>query len=241
MSPGHLPVVDDVLSVIRYLGQQNATLELTKAFRGIVVQQDVSALEVNPDEAAFRVSNIEMCGALEGDVFLRNRLFPKPVKAHIKSLDLVKGRVVLSGFTYTDIDWKLRQHERVQPKRPIYFTFHSKGKAVRASIVNISVDGIRVLASEFDQSGIKITPGSNVQMNFELPPDHIFTALKGTIVYINTISRFLTAIGIRLLPKVEEARSLEKYVTQRKQDILEELSQAYWELSRPGGVVSLYF
>ena len=241
MSSNYLPAVDDVLSVIRYLGQQNAALELTKSFRGIVVQQDVSILEVNPDDAAFRVTNIEMCGALEGDVYLHSRLFPKPVMAQIKSLNLSKGMLVLSGFAYIDIEWKKRQHERVQPKHPTYITLHWKGKAVRACMKNVSIDGMGVLAFEILERGMRIQPGSNVQLDFELPPDHKYTALKGTIMYLNTTVRFSITIGIRLFPKAKEARFLEKYVLLRKQEILEELNQAYWELSRPRGVESQYF
>jgi len=241
MSSNYLPAVDDVISVIRYLGQQNAALELTKSFRGMLVQQDISILEVNPDGAAFRVTNTEMCGALEGDVYLHSRLFPKPVMAQIKSLSLNKGTLVLSGFAYIDIEWKKRQHERVQPKHPIYVTLHWKRKAVRVCMVNISVDGMGVLAYKIPEKGMRIQPGSNVQLDFELPPDHKYSALKGKIIYLNTTGKFSTTVGMRLFPKAKEARLLEEYVALRKQEILEELNQAYWELSRPRGVESLYF
>ncbi len=88
MLPDYLPAVDDVLSTIRYIGQQNSALELTKSYRGLVLQQDVSILEVTKEEATLRTSNIEMSAALEGDVYLHSQLFPKPVMAHLKSLDL---------------------------------------------------------------------------------------------------------------------------------------------------------
>jgi hypothetical protein len=149
--------------------------------------------------------------------------------------------LVLSGFAYVDIEWKKRQHERVQPKHPIYVTLHWKRKAVRVCMVNISVDGMGVLAYKLLERGMRIQPGSNVQLDFELLPEHKYTALKGTIIYLNTTGRFSAIIGIRLFPKAKEARFLEEYVAQREQEILVELNQAYWELSRPRGVESLYF
>jgi len=240
MSPYDSPAVDDVISVIRYLGQQNATLELTKSFRGLVLQQDVTILEVNPNNAAFRTTNIEMSAILEGDVYLHSRLFPKPVMAQFKNLDLRKGVLVLSDFAYIDNEWKKRQHERVRPKHPTYVTLHWKRKAVRECMENISANGMRILAYKIFESGMRIQPGSNVHLDFQLSPDRKFTALKGTIIYINTIGRY-TTLGIRLFPTAKESRMLEKHIAPRKQEILEELKQAYRELIMPRGVASLYF
>jgi hypothetical protein len=206
-----------------------------------VLQQDVSILEVNPDDATFRTTNIKMSAALEGDVCLHSQLFPKPVMARLKSLDLRKGMLVLSGFAYIDNEWKKRQHERVRPKYPTYVTLYWKRKAVRECMENISINGMGLLAFKIFERGMGIQPGSNVQLEFQLPPDHKYTGLKGTVIFINTIGRYLTKIGIQLFPTAKEARLLEKYIVPRKQEILEELNQAYWELIKPKGVESLYF
>jgi len=58
---------------------------------------------------------------------------------------------------------------------------------------------------------------------------------------LNKIGRFSATIGIQLYPNAKEARLLEKYIAYRKQEILAELNQAYWEMTRPRGVESLYF
>ena len=241
MSSNSLPVTDDVLSVITYLGQQNAALGLTKSFKGLVLQQNVDILEVKPDDATFRLNDIKMCTALRGDVYLHHRVFPKPVMAHLKSLDIRKGMFVLSDFAYKDIDWKKRQYERVQPKHPMYATLHWKGKTVRASVDNVSVDGIGVLAYNPFEGGIKLQPGANIHLDFQLAPEYSYTNLRGTIIHLNAIGKFSVKIGVRLFLKVKEARLLEQYIASRKQEILVELNQEYWELRTPRGVESLYF
>jgi hypothetical protein len=241
MLPDYPPAVDDVLSVIRYLGQQNETLELTKSYRGLVLQQDVKILEVTVDDATFRTTNLEMSAALKGNVYLHSQLFPKPVMAKLKNLDLKKGILVLSGFAYIDNQLKKRQHERVRPKHPAYVTLHWKTKAVRECIENISVNGMGVLAFKLLEKGMSIRPGSKIQLEFQLSPDHKYTGLKGTVIYVNSIDSYLTTIGIQLFPNIRETRLLEKYIAPRKQEILEELNQAYWELVKPKGVASLYF
>jgi hypothetical protein len=241
MSPNSLSVTDEVLSVIRHLGQQHANLELTKSFKGMLVHQDVSILEVTSDGAAFRPTNIEMYAALEHEVYLHSQSFPKPVVARLKSINLNQDMFVLSGFAYTDIEWKERRHERVQPKHPTYVNLHWKGKVIRPYVENISIGGMGIMAFKIFESGMRIQPGSNVQLDFQLSPDCSFSALKGAVVYVNTTNSSSVNIGIRLFPKVQEIRLLEKYIAQRKQEILEELNQTYWELSQPGRVENLYF
>lgn len=241
MSSNVLSVDDEVLSVIRNLDPQNAILELTKSFKGIMVRQDVSFLGQNPDGAAFRTADVKMCAVLERDVYLHHRLFPKPVMARLKSVNTSQGMFVLSGFAYTDIEWKERQHERVQPKHPTYVTLHYRRKAIRASMGNISVNGMGILAYKIFERGMSLKPGSNIHLDFQLPPDHNFIALKGRVIHLNSIVGDITKIGIRLFPTAKEARLLAKYIIPRKQEIMEELNRAYWELIQPMGVKSLYF
>jgi hypothetical protein len=136
---------------------------------------------------------------------------------------------------------KKRQHERVRPKHPTYVTLHWKRKAVRECIENISVNGMGILAFKIFERRMQIQPGSKVQLEFQLSPDHKYSGLSGKIIYINTIDRYLTTIGIQLFPTARESRLLEKYIAPREQEILEELNQAYSELIMPRGVESLYF
>ena len=241
MSSSYMPVVGDALSAIEYLGQQNAALELTKSFQEIVLKQDVNILEVNSDHATFRATNIEIFAALEGDVTLHNQFFPKPVTAHLKDLSFNEGMLVLSGFEYCDVEWKERQYERVRPKNPSYVTLQWKRKEFRAPIENISANGMGILAYKLFEMGMKLQPGSNIHLDFQLPPNYKYTGLKGSIVYLQNIGRYSTKLGIQLFPKASEAHSLEKYVAQRKQEILGELDQLFLELSRPRGVECLYF
>ena len=241
MSLTCLPAVDDVLPAISYLGQQDAAIELKKSFRGLVLQQEVRVLEVSPDEAAFLLTDIEMSAALEGNVFLHSQLFPKPVKAQVKSLDIEKCKLVLSGFVYVDTELNKRQHDRVRPKQSTYVRLHWRGKTQRACIDNISANGIGIFAFKMFERGMRIRPGSNVQLKFQLSPDHKDMVLKGTVVYINPMDRYSTTIGIRFFPTARASRLLNEYITPRKQEILEELNQAYWELIKPRGVESLYF
>jgi hypothetical protein len=241
MSSNYLPNAGDVLSVIKRLGQQNAALELTNSFKEIVLKQDVNILEVNPDYATFRATNIEMCAALEEDVFLHNQLFPKPVMARLKGLSLNEGMLVLSDFTYRDTEWKERKHERVRPKNPSYVTLRWKRRTLRAPIENISASGMGVIAYKPVEKGMRLQPGSTIHLDFQLPPNDEYTGIKGTVIYLHPIGECSIKLGIQLFPKASEAQSLEKYIAQRKREIMGELELLFLETSWPRGVEHLYF
>src|SRR4030067_1922284 len=241
MSSNFAPTDDDVLTIIRSLGRQNVTLQLTKSFKGMVLNQDINILEVNLDCATFQTTRIEMCAALEGNLFLHNQLFPKPLVARLKKLNTCKGIFVLSGFAYIDTEWKERQYERVRPPRTVYVTLHWWGKSYRASLENISINGMGLLAYKLFESRMKIQPGSNTQLEFQLSPEYKYMALKGRIIYSRTINSLFVKLGIQLYPKAREARLLKKYIAQRKYEIMEELDQAFTDLSKPRGVESLFF
>ena len=97
------------------------------------------------------------------------------------------------------------------------------------------------MASNRFEGGVKILPGASIHMDFQLAPDQIYTAVEGKVIYLKTLGGSLVKIGIQLYPKIGEARKLEDYFAHRKQEIMGELNQAYWDMRMPRGVESLYF
>jgi hypothetical protein len=98
-----------------------------------------------------------------------------------------------------------------------------------------------VLAYKLFERGMRIQPGASTQLDFQLPPEDRYTSMRGTIVYMHKLDSLLVKLGIRLFPSASQARSLEKYITHRKDEIMEELDRAFYEMIRPRGVESLYF
>lgn len=148
---------------------------------------------------------------------------------------------MLSDFTYQDAEWKERQHERVRPKDPIYVALHWKKKEIRASIENVSLNGMGILAYKLIEKGLKIQPGSTIFLDFKLPPSYKYSGVKGTVAYLNSIGDYSVKLGIQLYPKASETQLLEKYIAHRKQEILDELDQLFYESYWRQGVQHLYF
>jgi hypothetical protein len=55
------------------------------------------------------------------------------------------------------------------------------------------------------------------------------------------LSKSIARLGIRLYPKIEQARQLDKYISKRKSEIIEELNQAHVAASVHSGIEFQYF
>ncbi len=241
MSSNQDPAPSDALDVIRSLDRENVALKLIKPFKGLVLKQDVSILDVDLTSAIIQATNLKMCAILEGLIYLHSRALLKPVAARVMDLNVNRGIIILSDFAYLDTQWTEREHERVCQKLPTYVSLRWKKKSIRAPLENISVNGMGILAYKMIERGMEIEPGSKVCLDFQLPSGYRWTALRGMIVYLRSISSSLIRLGIRLYPNTREALSLQKWIARRKQEIMEELNQAYMEARKPRGVECQFF
>jgi hypothetical protein len=236
-----LSPLDDVLSLLRSLSLENTVMRLTRSFRGLLISQDVYLVGVEPGGATFQASDSRLCATPEGPVNLHSRLFPRPLAARMTEADVRQGTFVLSDIAYIGTQWTERRSERVTPKSPTHVTLHWRRKAIRASLEDLSVKGMGLLAYKLLERGAHFQPGSHVLLDFELPNDFDWAAMRGVVVYVNQCSSSLVRIGLRLQPNDRDARSLETYLAQRKQEIVDELEQAYFSARAPAGVERLYF
>ncbi len=241
MIPNQTTTQDEILAIFDSLSKQKSSLMVTKAYRGIIISQEIKPDFVNLNRVVFQALDRDICAALEGWVHLHNPLFSSPVKAQVIDLSLSKGMFSLSDFSYLEGEWKERLYERVQPKDPTYISLRYQRMDIRASMLDLSINGMGLLVGSSDDCELEFEPNSCVRTDFETSPAHKWIKLGGAIHYQLKVARSIVRLGIRLYPKVEQARQLEKYIAKRKNEIMEELDQAYLTASIPLGVESQYF
>jgi hypothetical protein len=241
MASQYEPATDEILSILRSPGQQTPDIKLSANFKGVLLDQEITILEVGPNSAAFQGSNIKYCAGLEGMVFLQSSIFPCVVAARMANLDVTKGIILLSHFAYTKLEWKNSRSERVQPKEPAYALLRWNQGVLRFSIENISASGLEVLSNKINRQDLDIQPGTEVKLDFQIPPNYKYSNLEGEIIYLQPIGNRLVRAGIQLYPKADEAVSLVRLVEQRREEIMEELHQAYMVACRPRSAACLFF
>ena len=232
---------DEILAIFDSLSRQKSSLEVTKDYRGIIISQEITPDFINLNRVVFQALDRDICAALMGWVHLHSPLFSNPVKAQVKDLSLSRGMFSLSDFSYLEGEWKDRMHERVQPKDPTYVSLRFQRMDIRASMLDLSINGMGLLVGNTEDCDMEFEPNSCVQTDFETTPAHRWTKLGGAIHYQLKVARSIVRLGIRLYPKVEQARQLDNYIAKRKTEIMEELDQVYLSTLIPLGLENQYF
>ncbi len=241
MIPTQVTTQDDFLAFFDSLASQNSSLLMTKAYRGITLTKKIKAILVNKQRVVFQAFDRDICAALKGRVHLHSQLLFKPVLARVKDQSVSKGLFSLFDFSYIKSEWKDRHYERVQPQEPTYVTLNYQDMAIRASMLDISINGMGVLVGNSDDPDLEFQPNTSICSDFQTSPKFGWTKLGGAIHYQQNVADSIVRLGIRLYPKVEQVRQLEKYIDNRKVEILDELDQAYLSASIPAGVECQYF
>jgi hypothetical protein len=232
---------NEVLNIISSHAAQNISMKLTKSFRGLLLNQDVKVLAVNRYRAVFQIFDSNICAALEGRVHLHSQAFPKPVSARLIDQNVSKGMFALADFAYGNNDWIERKNERVRPKNPTYVSLQCRGESMRAALQTISIDGVGVIACRTIEPDTKVQTYSKIKLDFEITPNYRWESLEGLIVYMIKKHSSFTRCGISLNPNQKQAQLLERYVTLRKREIMEELNQVYLTATSPAGAERQYF
>jgi hypothetical protein len=241
MTLAQITTQDKFLTFFDSLIGQNSSLMMTKVYQGITLTQKIKTILVNQQEVLFQAFNRDILAALEGCVHLHSQLLLRPVKALVKNQLINNGLFSLYEFSQIQGDWNDRKYERVQPKDPTYVTLNYQNLAIRASMLDISINGMGILVGNIDDQEFAFQTNTSIRSDFQTSPIFGWTKLGGAIHYQKKVADSIVRLGIRLYPKMEQERQLEKYIDNRKAEIMDELDQSYLSYSIPAGVERQYF
>lgn len=241
MIPVHTSLQEEIQALFDCQDQEQTRLELTSSYQGMVLRQEVKPVAIDQQRAVFLALDPCTCAALEGCVHLHSSCFNKPVRARIKDLSPRSGMFSLTDFSYIEGGWQERIHERVQTRKPTYVTMRFKENKFRASLLDLSLNGMGLLVGISSDPEIYFQPNCSVCVDFEASPGFKWEKLGGAIHYQQKASRLIVRLGIRLYPKLEQARQLEKYVKIRMREIKHELDEASFNSRISTGVEYQYF
>lgn len=241
MIPKQTPSEEEILAIFDSHTNHETSLVMTKSYQGMILSQEIKPIAVDKHRAVFQALDLDVCAALEGCVYLHSYFFSKPVKARVRDLSARKGMFSLSDFSYIEGNWQERLHERVKPKEPTYVSLRYRRMDFRASMLDISLNGMGVLVCKSDDPELEFQANSCVCTDFQTSPTFGWIKLGGAIHYQQKVSRSIARLGIRLYPKLEQARQLEKYIANRKTEIMEELDRASMAAKFSSGVEYQYF
>jgi hypothetical protein len=241
MIPEHTTPQKEIQALFDCQDEKQACLELTSSYQGMLLRQEIQPVAIDQQRAVFLALDPCTCAGLEGCVHLHSACLSKPVRARVKDLSPRSGMFSLSDFSYVEGGWQERLHERVRTKKPTHVTMRYKENRFRASLLDISLSGIGLMVGISGDPEIDFQPNCSVCIDFQTTPGYKWEKLGGAIHYQQKASRLIVRLGIRLYPKLEQARLLEKYMKFRLDEIKQELDQASFNSRISSGVEYQYF
>jgi len=204
---------------------------LTKHYKGTTLNQQGRIVDINQVSATIQATQRLTFHIMYGMIHLRSEAFKGAISATIHPVDYTHGTFHLSNLSYSD--WRDRKAERVQPKKPIYINMYFYRKTYRAFLEDISTEGIGILVNKTIDPDYRLGPGVKVLLELRLTPKHLFINLKGTIVYRKNVGHQMIKYGLHLFPNTDQKTTLQVYIIQRYDEILNELEQDYMRMCEP--------
>ena len=220
-----------VADIICALPNPYPPVSLNKHYKGTTLNQQGHIVDINPVSATIQATQRLTFHILLGMIHLRSGAFPGAISATIHPVNYTHGTFRLSDLSYGD--WRDRNAERVQPKCPTYINMYFYRKTYRAFLIDICNQGIGILVNKSVDPDGKLRPGVKLLLEFRLAPEHLFINLKGTILYRKNVDQQLIKYGLQLLPNTDQKTTLQAYITQRYDEILNELEQDYFRMREP--------
>jgi hypothetical protein len=231
----------DAVSLLQNLARQNAPLRMSRTFRGMLFTQDLSIVSLGSDRGLFKGARSRLATGLGDRIYLHGPGLREALSARVLEMDVQLGRFLLGEFVQTGRPWAERSQERVQPRRPIRVMLRCEEHSMPASLENISLIGVGLLAYKSAERGLDLRVGSQVTVDFELPVLRGRVSLPGRLVNVVYPGARLACLGVHTLLDMNQARVVERYVTHRKAEIVDELDSALNAAFEPRGVKELYF
>jgi hypothetical protein len=227
-------MITSVADAIRALPNPYPPVSLTKHYKGTTLNQEGRIVDINPDFATIQATQRMTFPILLGMVHLRSEVFPGAISATIRPVDYTHGTFHLSDLSYGG--WRDRKAERVQPKYPTFLNMNFYRNTYHAYLEDICAEGMGILVSKKIDPDGKLRPGVKLLLEFRLTPEHLFSSLRGTILYRKDINQQLVKYGLHICPNTIQKTILQAYISQRYDEILGELEQEYIRMREPGRV-----
>lgn len=231
----------DPVALLSSLARHQAPLSMSHPFHGVVLTQDLSLISLNPDSALVRVGRQWLATGPGERIYLHSPMVTEVLAARVMGINSQSGELSLGDFSLQERPWAERGHERVQPRLPIHATVRWNEQSFSAALEDFSVNGAGLLAYKLRERGMDLQVGQALKLDFDLHQPRTHLALPARLANIRYHGGHLACLGIVTYPTINQARSIGRFIEQRKVEILAELDEMYQQTFQPQSVKELYF
>ncbi|KAF0109992.1 MAG: Uncharacterized protein FD147_1964 [Chloroflexi bacterium] len=231
--------VDDITALL----SKDSVIDVEIPMRGLLVRESIVVSSCSRDQLEAQSANIShFCtGTFNYPLFIKLKGLNKIVIGRLADLLVYNGKLRLNDFRVLNQVWIDRQSERVQPKQPTFVTLSNGRKQIRANLVDLSKIGARVFVNKVGGEESEVIFGSEIFIMMKIPPKNIPYRMPAEVVQIQSVSNELMKIGLRIYPNKTDLKTLDKYLAERKREILDEVFINFKEMLNFRETKDMYF
>ena len=228
-------------SKLEALFKPELCVTVSRTFRGMLFTQELSFISMQLDQALFTISHGRLLADPGDQIFLRSPSGTEVFSARVMELDNYLGRLTLGEFKSMGRSWIARSQERVQPHQPTRVILRCKDCFLPTFLENLSLAGVGLLAYKPVEHGMEPRIGHAVKVDFDLPLARGHLSLPGKLVNVGYPGACLAYVGVQIFPNMQQARLLERYITNRQGEIINEIDNVIKKSFGPPSVHDMYF
>jgi hypothetical protein len=234
--------IEDVGDISALLSK-DSVIDVEIPMRGLLVRESIVISSCTRTQLEAQSSNIShFCtGTYNYPLFIKVRGTNKVVIGKMADLLVYKGKLRLNDFRVINQPWIDRQSERVQPQKTSFVILSSGGKRIRANLLDISTTGVCVLVPQVCVKEVEGFFDSTLSILIEIPQKKVPLRIDAEVAQIRSISDVLLRIGLHMHPKRTQIKILDRYLTDRKREILDEAYINFKDLLNNRGTKDLFF
>jgi len=233
---------DTNLIVSKFLlaSSEDRSVQLINIYKGVPISHNASVIKVINDRLTLKFhKNHTLCLNMEGRTYIQSKLFLKPIKARVMTINTTEGYAILTDLILSDPSFRKRQHLRIaldyDESTVVSICAPDCNVKLFGKLKDISTHGVGVIVIAVEDIISKsFSQASQVQIQFYLPFTHPEEATEikvpGEIRYIDRDQENFK-LGIQTFPDPDTETRIEKFITQRKTEILEEVEKYSTTLS----------
>ena len=218
---------------------RNNPMVIASNYKGIILTQPVMLLSIVPGRVIFHTPEPIVSLTLKERVHLYSLAYREIVSARVLKCNAIIGNLELTDLTLTGRCWNERQTDRVQPRDPVYVYVEHNKALVRATMDNLSVGGMSLMACSYREKALHTDFNKPVRLTFQLPGDNVQLDIKGKVVHTRQAGR-LVINGVKLMASSPQEKRIDRYVKARKSEILAELERIFRETREQYWMPDLY-
>lgn len=231
----------DPLALLGSLADRCAAIHMSHTYRGLLVSAEISLLKQYNNRALFHGPCSQLGIKPNDQILLHSPASDRVLAGRVLEISIHQCMLSIGCLQELEHPWVERSHERVRPQEPVRVTLRSGSYGLTTFLENLSLTGAGLLAYKPAERGVDPNPGQAVKLEFKLPRGGGQYTLPARIVNVDQPSSSLACLGIATYPNVDQARQLDRYITNRKSEILNEIHTTFAGSFESPRVANLYF